>query len=351
MLEERHFLATTRRGLVWTGIFVGTSLLVLSVAWTKLSQNSKVPASTPNNIAAGATTRSRNESTRGEVTKICFTRSSAIYLRDLTTGQERLVLEKSVFRSSSNGEEVRLNYSPALSPAGDAIAFHYQTAPYDVDGTFKILDLNSGKVRDFSELAGTNSSDPEWSPDGSRIAFKLFKPGAIFNVGILDLATGKWRDITTEPTLDRDFDVWLDGWMPDGKSIICHNSEYLYRLALDGKVLFKLPIESFYDRSLVSTSTRFSLSADGTRLLFASGDPDDAAILVYDLNQKSLSRVTPKTIDATEPRWLPSEKEILFTCSEKNKTAKTYSICKIGVDGKSLTKMVQNGRYASYSTK
>jgi TolB protein len=354
MIEQQHSLSNPRRVLVWTGILVGTSLILLSVAWTRLSQNSKAPAPIPNDSATSATMSSRTESTRGEVTKICFTRSSAVYLRDLATSQEKLVLETSVMSTLPSGEEIRLNYGPSLSPAGDAIAFHYQSSPNDLYAAFKILDLNSRRVREFPELAETNSSFPEWSHDGSMIAFRVFKEGishVVYHVGVLDLASGKWRDITAAPEFNTELGVWLDSWMPDDKSILCHNSEYLYRLGLDGSVLFKLSIESFYDQSSISTSTRLSLTADGKRLLFDSGDPDDAAILVYDLNQKSLSRVTPKTINAIEPRWLPREKEVLFTCFEKNKTPKPYSICKIGVDGKGLTKLVENGRYASYSTR
>jgi Tol biopolymer transport system component len=283
-----------------------------------------------------------------ELKKLCFMRDNEVYVRELLTGQEKRALAKRVVDIQSDGTELRVNYSPSLSPLGDTIAFQYRESLSDARGTVKTLNLNSQEIREFPELTGVSTSEPEWSQNGRLIAFKLSK-GQILHVGVLDVASGKWRDITAAPEFDRDFGVWLDGWAPDDKSIVCHNSEFLYRLGVDGSVLFKLPIESFYDPSSVSTSTRFSFTADGTRVLFDSGDPDDAAILVYDLNRKSFSRISPQNIDGIEPRWLPGEKEVLFTCMDKDKRPREYNICKIGVDGTGLTKLVDNGRYASYS--
>lgn len=283
------------------------------------------------------------------IKSLCFIREGAVYVRNLRSGEENLALEKRVVSRTSSGEELRVNYSPSLSPSGDEVAFYDRSSLSDAHGTIKILNLKTRSIQEFPELAGVSISEPEWSPDGGLIAFKISK-GMRLHVGTLDLASGKWREVSASE-FDKDLGVWLDGWMPDANSIVCHNSEFLYRLGLDGSVLFRLPIESFYDRSSVSTATRFSFSADGTRLLFDSGDPDDPAILVYDLYKKALSRITPKDIGAIEPRWLPSEKEILFTCFDPNKKPKVYNICKIALDGSGLDRLIENGRFSSYSTK
>jgi TolB protein len=350
----RHaFFVIAGSALVATGIIV-----VAQLASNELRRRNAADAapaiSASDSVNALAQTFSADSKTgvggNAEVKTVSFSRDGSVYVRDLRTGQEKLALEKRVFGFWSEGCEMRLNYYHSMSPNGEAIAYGYSSAAFAGDSTIKVRNLVSGVVREFPELQGTSSYKPVWSHDGKQIAFTISK-GWISHVGILDVASGKWRDITTAPELeDQEMGVEFDSWMPDDKSIVCHSSRFLYRLALDGSIVLKFPLDSFDVGDSSPGGARFSFTADGKRLLFDPVHPDDAALFIYDFETKSLSRVTPETLGAGEPLWLPGEKEILFTCSDPDQRLTVPNICKIGADGSGLKILIENAGFASYST-
>jgi hypothetical protein len=73
-------------------------------------------------------------------------------------------------------------------------------------------------------------------------------------------------------------------------------------------------------------------------------------IYLFDVDTKKLARITPESIGGSGPRWLPSEKGILFICGNLNKMNNFSGICTIGLDGTGLKTLLKNGSNASYST-
>jgi len=106
--------------------------------------------------------------------------------------------------------------SPRVSPDGARVAYVVSRADlkrsvYDTDVWLVRAD-GTGDRRLTSSESG--DSDPQWSPDGKRIAFLSDRDGGKNQVWLIDPDGGEPRRLTNEPTALR-----LFKWSPDGKSI------------------------------------------------------------------------------------------------------------------------------------
>jgi Tol biopolymer transport system component len=235
---------------------------------------------------------------------------------------------------------------PDISPDGINVAF----VPVNEDGAansqLKVISLISGQVQEFKSLSGYGASKPRWSNDGSRIAFET----ADNDIGILDPLTGDWRNLTTALDLGSssggiDFDSWVFG----DKSILFHSLHTLYEVGVDGSLMSKRPIDHFG----ISSATRFSLSPSRKLLLFdqtidSEERPLNGVISVLDTSANKLVMVTPDTIEGRTPRWISSDRDILFTCLKRFNN-QNPGICKIAVDGSNLSTLATSADFASYS--
>jgi Tol biopolymer transport system component len=290
------------------------------------------------------------------IKKICFERYDLkeakkvhggwIYLKDLVSNKEIKLIEGS---------------QADLSPSGEEIAFN-GGAPYDFPtkladltasqgARVQIVNVRTHEVLAPEGIAGLRTSHPMWSADGTKLAFILTSENRA-DVGVLDISSGKWRAISrnldygsaSEP-------IYLDSWVAGDRSVLFHTTETVYRVALDGTLLQKIPALSF---GISDSESRFLMSSDGRHLIFNRSEvtllgEEGYVIYRYDFVDNKLSRITPLSVSGDAPRWLPSEKEILFTCVTPERD--TSDICKIGIDGTGLTTLLRYGAFASYSTR
>lgn len=86
------------------------------------------------------------------------------------------------------------------------------------------VDVETGEVQVLvSEPAGKLHAEPEWSPDGKKIAFRDDRDGTCFpgaggcnyEIYVLDLETGEQTNVTRNPALDIE-----PVWSPDGEWIM-----------------------------------------------------------------------------------------------------------------------------------
>lgn len=271
------------------------------------------------------------------LTKVCFTRGDFIYLRDL-----------------ASGKEVRLvkGQSPKISPDGKRVLFVSNVlheGSWRVKFRVKLLDLSSNVVRDVFPLSQLDAISLSWSRDGSKIAFDS-TPG----FGQFDPATGEWKIIVRYGDLgvsEQEDPIGLSSWGPDDRSLLIHSLHNLYEVSLDGKVVWQMPITDLG----INSETRFSLSADRKYLLFDSitdtkERPVNEAVKMLEMSTKQVFTITPDTIEARTPMWLPSEKGIIFTCMKRFDHPHRPSICTIDIDGKNLSVLVEYGQQVSYTS-
>lgn len=115
--------------------------------------------------------------------------------------QQVLVVDTRTGRVTMIGE----GSSPFFNPAGDQVI-------YLRDGKFWTVPAIGGKERKLFEIRGTVNS-PQWSPDGSQLAFVSNRGDHSF-IGIYDTRSNYIR--FKSPSVDRDV---APRWSPDGKRI------------------------------------------------------------------------------------------------------------------------------------
>jgi Tol biopolymer transport system component len=97
-------------------------------------------------------------------------------------------------------------------------------APWGTDIAFSLIQPPAGRRRlyvgslsPFSPRPLTDGSQsigyPAWSPDGRRIAVEI-KDGSTMHAGVIDVATGSLRQLTSRPGQH-----WVRSWSPDGRRI------------------------------------------------------------------------------------------------------------------------------------
>jgi dipeptidyl aminopeptidase/acylaminoacyl peptidase len=94
---------------------------------------------------------------------------------------------------------------PIFTPAGDQVI-------YIRDGHFWTASAIGGKERKLFEIRGS-AGGPQWSPDGSQLAFTSGRGDHSF-ISIYDTRTNRLRFLS--PSVDRDI---APRWSPDGRSL------------------------------------------------------------------------------------------------------------------------------------
>lgn len=267
-----------------------------------------------------------------DVKKICFYRDGYVYLYDVSTKESRQILKGS---------------DPDISPEGTAIAFtDGMPRPFGNARTIKALDLEGNRINEFQSLVEIYSFSPRWSHNGNKLAFDTVL-GNRPHVGIIDSETGAFEDVSRNLLTDN---LRFDSWLDDDKSVICHDLENIYEIALDGRLLQTIPIRTIIHESDISTGTRFCFSPDRRYLLFdGHREPENEAIYLYSFESRKLSAITPETIDARGPVWLPSGKAVMFSCITEMGDDLSYNICTTPINGTHVDTIIGNAAGASYS--
>lgn len=132
-----------------------------------------------------------------------------LWLGDAKTGKRIRRLVKST--TNPKFEELRLLYSQgAFSRDGRYFAFTAQTGGRDV---LSIVDVNSGRTRQLTDIPLDGVLSPTWSPDGKQIAFSGVN-NAVTDLYIVDVDGKNLRAMTQ----DR-YGAFHPSWSPDGTRI------------------------------------------------------------------------------------------------------------------------------------
>jgi Tol biopolymer transport system component len=270
-----------------------------------------------------------------------------MYLPQLTTGPSSLAwspdgkslvysMQGSLWRQDiASGVSVQLtagsgyDYQPDWSPDGQKIAF----VRYENDAVeLHTLNLSTGDTIALTREGAVNL-EPRWSPDGSRIVFVSTRDNGRFHVYVGDVIEDtlnasqllEERQSAIPRYYYSPYDHELSpAWSPDGSEIlyisnpeIPYGSGAIWRRSADGKsepILVRLEETSWRARP--------DWSPDGKRIAYASylGRQWHQLWVTTPQGNAEPFPLTYGQFDISSPRWSPDGQQIAYVSNESGNT-------------------------------
>ncbi|MFA6469360.1 MAG: biopolymer transporter Tol [Bacteroidota bacterium] len=198
---------------------------------------------------------------------------SDIYLGDLSTGEEKLIVA---------GVRSELSWSP------DGKKIYYTKHSHDNPGGSEFSDIYSYDLQEEEETRltfGIRAISASVSPDGSHFAFAFQHDGSV-NIGIVDRGGKNFKQLTPFTNGEQ---AYLPRWSPDGQSII-----FSYSIS-DGQDVALVPADSGTVEMVIAGSEDERdpvFTSDGSAILFASDKTGIFNLYRYDLATKTTAQLT-----------------------------------------------------------
>jgi TolB protein len=237
----------------------------------------------------------------GENGKIVFTHyadnksAGIIYVMNAADGSNQTRL--------STDDANNKDYRPDWSPDGTKIAFtSYRDGNFDIyvmnaDGSGQ-TNISNNPVDDFG---------PDWSPDGTKIAFTSYRDGN-FDIYVMNSADGSNQ---TRLSND-DADDFGPDWSPDSTKIVFASNRYV----ITHHDIFVMNADGSGQTMLTNSSkdeTWPSWSPDGTKIAFESDQDGNGNIYAMNASDGSnQTRLTNSTANDCNPKWSPDSTKIAF---------------------------------------
>ena len=226
---------------------------------------------------------------------------------------------------------------PNWSPDGMRLAFSSNRG-----GAYQIytMNLNGSRLRKLTDSAAVDGG-PRWSPDGSRIAFYSFRDRVRGLLWLMDANGSDPTALLGELLIDpsgRCLGGFPGGWFPDGNRLVFRGSQG------DISALQVCAIDSDGSDAevLLSEKQTFSIdpavSRDGRRIAFTTNRDDNIEIYVMDADGGSLRRLTNDEAIDLQPTWSPDGRQIAFISDRDG----DFEIYVMDADGGNLRQLTRN---------
>ena len=237
--------------------------------------------------------------------------------------------------------------SPDWSPEGSKIAF---TSHQPGSVNFDIYIMNAdGSNPERLTRSPDGEFEPTWSPDGSQIAFErdisLAEGVELPNIFVMNADRSDQAQLLPSRTSSE----YAPDWSPDGSQIAFVRTEpggdQIYAVNIDGSDLTQLTRDSDY------TNSSPEWSPDGSKILFSRQFGTSVAaktdVHVMNANGSDVENLTnqPEVNDG-DATWSPDGRQIAFVrgdCSEFSPDVQNpCDIWRMRADGSSPTQITRN---------
>jgi len=118
-------------------------------------------------------------------------------------------------------------HSPNIAPDGVHIVYVHQPLDDFNRSDIRLLNIETGDIRELTGTPNLHDASPKWSPDGKTVAFVSERPG-FHQLFLYDVISGEERQLT-----DIQHDLYEHQWSPDGTQIVAiRNNLGVYELVL-----------------------------------------------------------------------------------------------------------------------
>ncbi len=248
----------------------------------------------------------------------------------------------------TNLTRVTYGLDPAMSPNGKLIAFARWNEPAglfiaNADGT------NEKQLLNLPQLVA-----PQWSPDGTRIAYTVQKGGTVesgkvcfgpygcftfppdphWKIGVVDVTSG----VVSEPQCS--YHCFSPTWSGDGHTLAY--ADGTFGILLTDTAPNGGPARNFYTQNPSVQST--SYSPDGSKIVFMAKQADHWEINTVNADGSNVWAVTKQDplsftqVNNVAPAWSPDGKQILFLSDRNGK----WEFFVANADGSGLTQVLKS---------